>query len=367
MNRIAVTGAFGFLGWHLSCRLAAVRGQEPIRLGRAEFADPGLLADRLSTVDTVIHVAGINRADANDAVEQGNVELAETLAAALGERPVHVVYANSIQMDGDSSYGRGKRLAGEVLAKLPGTMTDVILPNLFGEHGKPAYNSFVATFCHEVANGRQPTITVNRTVPLLHAQRAAELLIAAAERKEDCVVRPQGDLRQVSDVLALINAFHNSYAELGEIPDLSTNFSRDLFNTYRSYLFPQAYPIYPEMHVDERGVLVETARSHGGTGQSFASTTVPGAVRGDHFHLHKFERFMVVRGEAEIAVRRLYDKAVVRILVSGEEPGFVDMPTMWTHNIRNVGDQDLITVFWSDQLLNRREPDQYPLAVEERP
>lgn len=365
--RVAVTGAEGFLGWHLSCRLAATRGVEPVRLGRAEIGDPTRLADLLAEVDTVVHVAGVNRAESDEEVEQGNIELARTLRGALGERPVHVVYANTVQAEVDNPYGRGKLRAAELLAELPGTFADVVLPNLYGEHGRPAYNSFVATFCHEIAAGREPTVHEDRQVPLLHAQSAAETLIVAAERRESQVVRPEGEPHGVVEVLETLRGFHELYAARGEVPDLSTAFARDLFNTYRSFLFPGTYPIHPEPHRDARGELVEAVRSHGGTGQAFVSSTVPGATRGDHYHLHKVERFMVVRGQAEIALRRLYHDEIVRFSVTGDRPGFVDMPTMWTHHIRNVGDDDVVTVFWADQLLDPAQPDQYPLKVEERP
>jgi UDP-2-acetamido-2,6-beta-L-arabino-hexul-4-ose reductase len=364
--KIGITGAHGFLGWHLSCRLAATRGLEPVRLGRAEIGDPSTLAGLLADVDTVIHVAGVNRADSDEAVERGNVELARNLVTALGDRPVHVVYADSVQAELDNPYGRGKLRAAEMLAELPGTFADVVLPNLFGEHGRPAYNSFVATFCSELAAGREPTVHEDRRVPLLHAQAAAEFLIGAAEAHESQVVRPEGEAHGVVEVLELLRRFHWLYSERGEVPDLSTAFARDLFNTYRSFLFPSAYPIHPEPHRDVRGALVEAVRAHGGTGQTFVSSTVPGATRGDHYHLHKFERFMVVKGRAEIALRRLYHDEIVRFTVTGDRPGFVDMPTMWTHHIRNVGDDDVVTVFWADQLLDPGQPDQYPLTVEER-
>jgi len=365
--KVAVTGAGGFLGWHLCCRLAATRGIQPVRLGRAELHDPSLLSRLLADVDTVIHVAGVNRASSNGEVEQGNVDLAVALRAGLGDRPVHVVYANSVQADLDNAYGRGKQRAAEILSELPGTFADLVLPNLFGEHGRPSYNSFVATFCHEVAAGRTPTVHEDRQVPLLHAQAAAECLIAAAARRQNGGSRPAGEPRGVVEVLEALQGFHALYAVRGDVPDVSTTFARDLFNTYRSHLFPQGYPIHPQVSADARGELVEAVRAHGGTGQAFVSSTVPGATRGDHYHLHKIERFMVVRGEAEIALRRLYHHDVVRFRVSGRRPGFVDMPTLWVHHIRNVGDEEVVTVFWADQLLDAEEPDQYPLKVEERP
>ena len=362
--KVAVTGANGFLGWHLSCRLLATRCVEPVRLGRADFAEPDRLADALADVDRVIHIAGVNRAVSDEEVEQENVDLAERLRAGLGDRPVHVVYANSIQADGDNPYGRGKRRAGEILREGPGALADVLLPNLFGEHGRPGYNSFVATFCHELVAGRRPRVTGDREIQLLHAQDAAEALIVASEQRSDQQIRPSGEPHGIDEVLEMLEVIHELYAVRGEIPDVSLPFVRDLFNTYRSCLFPERYPIHPPVHADTRGELVETIRSHGGAGQAFVSSTRPGEMRGDHYHLRKIERFMVVRGEAEISLRRLFHDEVVTFRVSGNRPGFIDMPTMWVHNIRNVGNGDVMTLFWADQLLDPQEPDQFPLKVE---
>ena len=367
-RRIAITGAFGFLGWHTSCRLRAVYGVEAIRLGRVELADPAALDDALGRVDVVLHLAGVNRADSDELVEDGNIELAETLAGAVvrQSRPIHVVYANSIQATLDNPYGRGKRRASEVLAKAvadnSGRFTDVQLPNLFGEHGRPAYNSFVATFAHEVAHDRTPTVSGDRSVPLMHAQDAAQVIVQAMLTRASGPLVPEGRPMRISTVLRMLNRMHEHYS-LGEVPSLTTGFEVDLFNTYRAFRFPDMFPIAPQVHIDERGALVETVRSHGGTGQSFVSITAPGRLRGDHYHLRKVERFFVVQGEAEISLRRLFHDDVVTFQLSGLRPAFIDMPTLWVHNIRNVGETELFTVFWADQLLDRENPDQYPEPV----
>ncbi len=366
--RVAVTGGFGFLGWHTACRLRALHGIEPTRLGRAELGDPAALDAALEGVDAVIHVAGVNRAESDEEVEQGNVAIAEALADALGRlrRPVHVSYANSVQSAQDNPYGRGKLRAAEILDKVVtgagGTFTDVVLPNLFGEHGRPSYNSFVATFADAVAHDRAPAVTGDREVPLLHAQDAADALVRAVLAPAGGQVAPPGEPIRVGRVLDLLQRMHRLYAT-GEIPPLTSRFEVNLFNTYRAFRFPSMFPVSPQVHADQRGALFETLRAHGGTGQAFVSTTVPGALRGDHYHLHKVERFFVVRGEAEIALRRLLHDDVVTFRLSGDRPSFVDMPTLWVHNIRNVGDDELVTMFWADQLLDPNDPDQYPEQV----
>lgn len=367
--KIAITGGEGFLGWHTACQLRALHDVNPIRLGREAFNDPDRLATAVREADVVMHVAGVNRAGSDEEVRQGNVDLAVALGNAISTvgKPVRVVYANSIQADLGNAYGQGKAAGAEELrravAAAQGSLVDVRLPNLFGEHGRPRYNSFVATFCDAVAHDQTPTVTDDKTVPLLHAQKAAfELISAALDGRDDATRRPQGEPCLVSQVLAAIQEFHEVYSR-GEIPDLTDDFSVDLFNTYRSYTFPQRFPMYATVQADERGDLFETVRSHGGTGQSFVSTTRPGWTRGNHYHLRKVERFFIVQGEAEITLRRLLDDEVVTFRIGGSRPGFVDMPTMWVHNITNVGDEDLITVFWADQLLDPVNPDQYPERV----
>jgi UDP-2-acetamido-2,6-beta-L-arabino-hexul-4-ose reductase len=280
-------------------------------------------------------------------------------------RPIDVVFANSVQAELGNAYGRGKaaaaQLLGEAVTSGGGHFADLLLPNLFGEYGRPAYNSFVATFAHEVAAGRRPTVTGDREIPLLHVQGAAAELIASVGSTERRTVA--GEPRAISEVLRLLEETHALYAGRGEIPPLPGRFEVDLFNTYRAATFPQMWPLSPQLHADPRGELFETVRSHGGTGQAFVSTTRPGQTRGEHYHLHKVERFFVVRGDAEIALRRLLHDEVITFRLSGDRPSFVDMPTLWVHSIRNVGDDDLVTMFWADQLLDPSDPDQYAEKV----
>lgn len=364
---VVITGGQGFLGWHLACRLRATLGIEPVRLGHGDLEDPERARRALSNADVVFHLAGVNRAESDRAVEEGNVQAAQQLADAVSDRyrTVRIINANSTQSQMDNPYGHGKARAAEILRSATestgGCFVDVVLPNLFGEHGRPHYNSFVATFCHLIASGGEPRAT-DSEVSLLHAQRASQVLIEAMDPHSESVVRPTGRVALVSDVLGTLRGMHATYSR-GDLPDLTDDFDVDLFNTYRSFVFPHSFPRHPVVHADPRGALFETSRAHGGTSQTFVSTTRPGQTRGNHYHLNKVERFFVVSGEAEISLRRLLDEDVVRFRVSGERPGFVDMPTLWVHNIVNVGENELVTMFWSDQLLDPDRPDQYPEAV----
>ena len=360
--RVLVTGAAGFLGWHVRARLRALTDHEVIAVGREQWAD---LTTHARGADAIIHIAGINRASDTD-VERGNIELARRVAGAAktsGSAP-RIVFANSIHSGSDTPYGVGKGTASDLLAdaadELGSAYVDVLLPNLFGEHGRPQYNSFVATFVDTVINDQQPQI-IDRPVDLLHAQDAAQSLIDGLTTPEK-QLQPAGTPATVQGVFDILSRFNGLYAT-GDIPPLLTPLDLDLFNTLRAASFPQHYPIVLSPRADHRGSLVEVVRSHGGQGQTFVSTTRPGITRGEHFHLRKVERFVVLSGAARISLRKLFTSEIVSFDVTGEAPAVVDMPTMWVHNITNIGGSELTTLFWTHELFDPAVPDTFPEPV----
>jgi UDP-2-acetamido-2,6-beta-L-arabino-hexul-4-ose reductase len=361
--KVLLTGATGFLGWHTRVRLKALTQHEVIAVSRADWPNLARLA---KGADAIVHVAGINRGTPEE-VEMGNIRLARDVAAAAGASgtPTRIVFANSIQSGNDSPYGTGKAKASDHLAvaaeSLGSAYFDARLPNLFGEHGRPNYNSFVATFVELVVKSRAPQIT-DRPVALLHAQRAAQSLIDGLT-SGDRQVEPAGNAVNVATVLEKLTMFHEIYTSRGDIPPLITEFDAQLFNTLRSRLFPRIYPIPLVSHPDGRGNLVETTRSHGGPSQTFLSSTRPGVTRGEHFHLGLVERFIVIGGNARISLRKIFTSQVISFEVSGNDPAVIDMPTLWAHNIINTGNEDLTTLFWANRLYDASTPDTYPENV----
>jgi UDP-2-acetamido-2,6-beta-L-arabino-hexul-4-ose reductase len=255
-------------------------------------------------------------------------------------------------------YGRGKQAAAGILraaAERHGVeFVDVRLPNLFGEHGRPFYNSVVATFSHQLAIGEAPRIDQDRELSLLHAQYAADALLGLLSADDIGAFEKHEKVSGIRDRLAAIAA---TYSRAGEIPDIAEPFQRDLFNTYRAAAFEKMTPIRLDRHADARGSFFEVVRAQGGAGQTSFSTTVPGVTRGQHFHRRKVERFTVLSGEAVIALRRLFTSEVREYRVSSESPASIDMPTMWAHNITNVGQAELFTAFWSNELFDQKHPD----------
>lgn len=358
--RVAITGSRGFLGWHLQCALLAGGRHEAVPLGRDQMADAAALAAALEGCDALVHLAGMNRGPEEE-LAHVNTTLARTVAKALEGSSVRtVLHGNSIHAGTPSAFGRSKAAAADELARgaarAGAAFTDVLLPNVFGEGGRPHYNSVVATFCAELVAGRRPQVIEDREVPLLHAQDAVDVLVGALDGNGGPTLRPAGHRMAVSELLDHLEGM-TGYARSGDFPDLSTPFRVALFTTFQSFCFPGSFPLPRTVHSDDRGTLFEAARAGATDTLSFVSTTVPGAVRGEHFHRRKIERFLVVDGEAEIRLRRLVTGEEVTFRVDGRRPQAVDMPTLWAHSLKNVGSGSLTTVFWTNRLLDAADPD----------
>lgn len=366
-STVGVTGSNGLLGWHLQCRLLSLgAAYSTVAADRGVFRSDSELDDFVRQCDVIVHFAGMNRGD-QDELESINKTLAQRLIAALERtqhRP-HLLFSSSTHEDRDTAYGRSKRFARDAFrrwATREGALyTHIVLPHVFGESGRPFYNSVVSTFCHQIAKSDTPKIERNGQLELLHAQQVAAIIVRAVEGRSDGELRPLGQPVEVSELLARLQDMAATYSR-GIIPNVGNQLDLQLFNTYRSYLYPENYPFTLPVNADDRGDLFEAVKSAQG-GQTFLSTTRPGVTRGEHFHFEKVERFLVIRGQATIRVRRLFDHHVDEFVVSGHAPAAIDMPTLHTHSITNTGDEELLTLFWSNEIFDPDNPDTYQEAV----
>jgi len=72
---------------------------------------------------------------------------------------------------------------------------------------------------------------------------------------------------------------------------------------------------------------------------------------------------LVVSGTGLIRFRKLDSNEVIEYKVSGEKLQIVDIPTGYTHSIANIGDTDMVTVMWANEVFNAEKPDTYFLEV----
>jgi UDP-2-acetamido-2,6-beta-L-arabino-hexul-4-ose reductase len=238
----------------------------------------------------------------------------------------------------------------------------MIIPNVFGPFGRPYYNSVVATFCHQLTHGETPEIHVDGDLKLIYINELVDEFYQQIKNAEDGrIIRysvPHTSERKVSEILNILTNFREDYLEKGVMPNLGKPFELSLFNTYRCYIDHDHYPFRYVKHTDDRGSFVEIMRANT-SGQFSYSTTKPGITRGNHYHTRKAERFAVISGKARIQLRKIGTSEIIEYELDGDEPSFVDMPIWFTHNIINIGEEELITLFWINEPYDPDDPDTY--------
>jgi UDP-2-acetamido-2,6-beta-L-arabino-hexul-4-ose reductase len=366
--RILVTGAAGFIGKTLMIRLAEIPGLHPVPWTRDDSdADlPGVLAQ----VDAVVHLAGVNRPTDPSAFQAGNVGVTARLARCLlaQGRALPVILASSAQAGNDTPYGVSKRQAEQELrayAQQAGAKVYVFrLPNVFGKWARPNYNSAVATFAHNLANG----------LPITIHDRDAALHLAYVDDVADTfigILREQPPAPDFCDVpvyrttvgqLAdMLERFSRSRVEL-RIDAVGAGLPRALYATYVSYLPPARFSYGVPRHADARGEFVEMLKT-GDSGQFSYFTAAPGVTRGGHYHHTKTEKFLVVRGSARFRFRHIATGQRHEIHAEGGQPLIVETVPGWTHDITNVGQRELVVMLWANEVFDRQRPDTIPSPV----
>lgn len=270
--RIGITGGNGFIGWHLRCYLRTRNDVSEVRLaGRDEFSSIDELCQFVTGLDCVVHLAGVNRAEPQELIE-GNIGPAKQLVDALlqtNSKPV-VIYSSSVQAVNPeaSPYAEGKAAVSQIFSawaeEAQSRIINLIIPHVFGEYGRPQYNSAVATFAHQVAHGDEPTVFNDALLELVHVQDLVEKTIHLYEIGVSGDVRIEGRETGVIEVAKHLQNLHKTYVEDGQLPDLSNHFNRCLFNTLRGAYQDGVRSHQVEKHQDNRGWLVETIKANSG-------------------------------------------------------------------------------------------------------
>ncbi|RYE56769.1 MAG: SDR family oxidoreductase [Sphingobacteriales bacterium] len=366
--KIGITGQEGFVGQHLFNTI----GLFPDEFERVDyhidfFKDEEKLRSFVSKCDVIVHLAAMNRHNDPEVLYQTNIQLVQQLinALELTSSKAHVLFSSSSQEERDNLYGRskkeGRKLLSEWAKKENGTFTGLVIPNVFGPFGHPYYNSFIATFSHQLTHNEQPEIETDGAVKLIYVGDLVKMIlneIREAKGNPEFII-PHTSENKVSEILSLLEGYKSQYFENGIIPELNSLFELNLFNTFRCYIDIEKHnPVKFKKHTDARGDFVEVIRLNVG-GQFSFSTTVPGITRGNHYHTRKIERFAVIKGKALIQLRKIGSDEVYDFYLDGKEPAYVDMPIWYTHNIKNIGDEELYTNFWINEFYDPADPDTY--------
>lgn len=372
--KVGITGQGGFMGSHLYNFLGTkTETIERISFKRNYFESETELQNFVKSCDVIVHIAAMNRHEDQQVIYDTNVRLVQQLIDACEAVNVtpKILFSSSTQEERDNLYGKSKRDGRQLLETWAvtngGKIASLIIPNVFGPFGKPFYNSFIATFCHQIIQGEEPTVINDSNVNLIYINQLSEAFYTEIIKQDtdhiQSYVVPHTSSCKVSEILELLKDFKKQYIENGQVPKVDLNsFELNLFNTFTSFIPKDYFPRKFTKHSDNRGAFVEIMRA-GTAGQSSYSTTVPGITRGNHYHTRKVERFAVISGKASIQLRKIDSDEVFEYILDGAEPAYVDMPIWYTHNIKNIGDTELITLFWINEPYNSEDADTYFVKV----
>ena len=370
--KILITGAKGFVGKNLIVELRN-QGFEDLM----EFdvdTDPNQLDKYARECDFVFHLAGVNRPENTADFMTGNFGFTSQLLDALKKHhsKAPVLITSSIQAAQNNPYGESKKAGEDLLfdySKETGSKVYVYrLPNVFGKWCRPNYNSAVATFCHNIAHNLP--IQVNDPNVILNLVYVDDVIHSfIVKLKLESFLDPNNLFEEVSpihsvtlgEIVMLLNQFKDSRSTL-HLPDMGDEFVKKLYSTYLSYL-PESDFSYPlKMNVDQRGSFTEFLKTNE-RGQVSVNISKPHIIKGNHWHHTKNEKFLVVSGKGVIRFRKIDLEQIIEYLVSGEKLEVVDIPVGYTHNIENLGDTDMVTIMWVNEVFDKEKPDTYFLKV----
>lgn len=383
---ILVTGAHGFVGKNLVATLKNIRDGkdktfelQDIDINIWEF-DRNSTREELETyceqADFIFHLAGVNRPETEEEFQQGNCELTALIVSYLKkyENTCPIVLSSSIQAKLDNPYGKSKREAEQIVFKYAeetGVRVFVFqFPNIFGKWCRPNYNSVVATFCYNIANGLP--IKVNDPKVMLNLVYIDDVVRALMQCMADrsyideegyCHMNTSHQV-SVGEIADILYGFRDSRSNK-MIPYMEEgSFEKKLYSCYLSYLPTNQFAYSLKMNVDERGSFTELFKSKE-RGQVSVNISKPGITKGEHWHHTKNEKFVVVSGKGLVRFRKIDSNEIIEYHLSGNEMKVVDIPTGYTHSIVNEGDTELITVMWCNECFDPHKPDTYYLKVDE--
>ena len=370
--KVLITGANGFVGKNLQLHLAERKDVQVVCFTRDD--DVAQLPALLQGVDFVFHLAGVNRPQDPQEFVSGNVDLMQALCQAVGAvaesagKRVPIVYTSSTQAGYDNSYGESKRKAEDTLLAFAHSHQVPVhifrLPNVFGKWCKPNYNSAVSTFCHNIARGLP--IQVNdqaAQVTLVYVDDVIERFLqlmdgddAAVDANGFTTVAPQYTTT-VRELAHQIKAFKDSRDTL-VTERVGTGLVRALYSTYVSYLPVESFAYTVPSHADPRGVFVEMLKTPD-CGQFAYFTAHPGITRGGHYHHSKTEKFLVIKGQARFKFRHMQTGQSHELVTNGDKPEVVETVPGWTHDITNIGSDEMVVMLWANEAFDRTHTDTF--------
>lgn len=366
--KILITGAEGFLAKNL---IEHLKFNKDIRLYFYSKNDSlTILEAYIKEVDFIFHLAGVNRPDNVEEFYSGNSDLTKKIVDILiaENKNTPILFSSSIQATLDNDYGKSKLKAENILLLYSKqTKANIFiyrLPNVFGKWSKPNYNSVVASWCYNIT--RSKDIEVNNPNTKLNLVYIDDVIESFINRlgnndNEQYIEIDKIYTKTLKEIKELLYRFKENRKTL-IIPNVASGFERVLYATYLSFLPMEDFSYELNGHQDNRGTFYEIVKTQN-SGQFSLSTTASGVVRGGHYHHTKNEKFLVVKGKAIIEFRHIVTDEKISYKVSDKNMKIVEMIPGYTHNIKNIGDEEMILFLWANENYDENNPDTYYLEV----
>ena len=360
--KVLITGANGFVGKNLTLHLQE-QGVEIVKF--THDMPTSNLTNLLEGVGFVFHLAGVNRPKEVSQFSLDNKVFTENLCEAVRKchRAIPVLYSSSIQTEIDNHYGVSKLAAEDALKVLERDTGSPVylyrLPNVFGKWSRPNYNSVVATFCHNIANDFPIQINDSASlIRLVYIDDVVENFLRLLQELPVGVVWPEVSpvyTITVGELANQIKSFKASRASM-VLETVGAGLTRALYSTYLSFLGPDQFSYTVPAHTDPRGRFVEMLKTKD-SGQFSFFTAHPGVVRGGHYHHTKNEKFLVIQGKARFGFHNVVTGEIYELFTDGENPEVVETVPGWSHDIKNIGDNEMIVMLWANEIFDRQHPD----------
>lgn len=366
--KVLVTGSNGFIGKNLVSHLQELDNIELIKYDANDTFEK--IEKCIDSIDFIFHFAGVNRPQTSEEFYKGNTDLTKKIVDLIKDKNIPLLITSSIQATKDNDYGKSKKMAEDYIKNNLKNYYIYRLHNVFGKWCKPNYNSVVATFCNNIANDLEITINDRNTcLDLIYIDDICYEFLkllnggTPSEKNDDiCYINPRYNvsLGYIADKLYEFKDSTNSIY----VPNTGDEFIKKLYSTYISYLPLEKTVTTTVKNVDERGSFTELVRTKE-CGQFSISFSKKGIVRGNHYHHTKIERFIVVKGKAKISFSSVIDDSKYSFIVDDSEIKVVTIPVGYTHNIENIGDEEMILAIWCNELFDKEKPDTYYRKVVE--
>ena len=361
--KVLVTGSNGFIGKHM-CLLLKRKGHEvfPFDLGSTEEK----LKEYLSKCDFIVHLAGINRPLSVEEFYDGNTNFTKKLSD-LNTRNIPIIMSSSIQASLDNDYGKSKKMGEDYLLNSNAPVYVYRLANVFGKWCRPNYNSACATFCYNIAHNlpiqirdREYVVHFNYVEDIVNEFLKTIELPTHLGSKEILYVQPTYDC-SLGKLADLLYYFKNEIESDRHLPLLHNEFELKLFKTFCDYLSDEGYTF--NFAEDNRGSFEELYKSKK-WGQISDNVAYPGIIKGGHYHTYKKEIFYTVIGKSEIKQRDVKTNEMITDVVDGNNPHPVNIRVGYTHQIKNIGEENTHTIMWISEIYNPDTHDTYKEEVE---